>query len=263
MRGRADEQEQDACGESGCATPTPVKVPYVQEVPSLPDVVQVQLVIDPSSDRTGVAEAVRSWFDLGWRRLGGELRDAALAHTSGDEGPARALSPYGVDAGMVFSYGFLGHEIERDLRFDDESWAVFLAILAKLPSALFVAGTLTADGRPGDMLRIYEASHYLDIQLSLRGYSWVTVVPEKVGLSLGGLDGLNESGAFRSVERLPRGGYWLQATERFTDYRQPEAERVFEVLRPHLPANAYASDFRDARRPIPRWVPDGSGTDDG
>ncbi|WP_326557315.1 hypothetical protein [Micromonospora sp. NBC_01796] len=302
---------------------------YVNGRLSLPDVVQLQLVIDPFSDRAGAVQAARSWFDLGWRQLGGELREAAVAQASGDTGVARALSPFGVEAGMAFSYGFLGQEISRDMGFSDESWAELLAAMAKLPSALFVAGTLTADGRAGEVPRIYEASHYLEIMLRpsfgpggrysiltlrlradsvltapereavmpavlkavaastspvfgeisysytspltameyvlrtdpsiafpdpeqvLRGYSWVTVVPEEMGLALGGRDRLAGSGAFWNVERLPRGGYWLQATERFADYRQAEAERVFDVLRPHLPANAYASDFRDARRPIP------------
>lgn len=78
----------------------------------------------------------------------------------------------------------------------------------------------------------------------LRGYSWVTVVPDEIAERLGGGEAFAASGAFWKVERLRQGGWWLQATHRFVDYQQAEAERVFNVLAPVLPEGAVASAFR-------------------
>lgn len=79
---------------------------------------------------------------------------------------------------------------------------------------------------------------------TLRGYSWVTVVPKPLVSALGGVAVLKRSGAFFSVEELPSGAVWLQATEHFDDYQDPQAGRVFEVLKPVLPPGAMASAFR-------------------
>jgi len=77
----------------------------------------------------------------------------------------------------------------------------------------------------------------------LRGYSWVTVVPQEWGDRLGGLQALEASGAFVDVAQLDAGGYWLRATEHWRDYRLPAAERVFEVLAPVLPAGKVPGDY--------------------
>ncbi|MBB5868606.1 hypothetical protein F4553_001985 [Allocatelliglobosispora scoriae] len=70
----------------------------------------------------------------------------------------------------------------------------------------------------------------------LRGYSWVTVMPQELGDSLGGLAGLEQTQAFHEVVPLRNGGYWLKATERFSDYDDTAIRRVFEAVRPVLPA---------------------------
>ena len=79
---------------------------------------------------------------------------------------------------------------------------------------------------------------------TLRGYSWLTMMPAPLVLRVGGAAGLRASGAFVAVEELPNGGVLLQATQRFRDFGDAEATRVFEVLRPVLPADARASAFR-------------------
>jgi hypothetical protein len=69
----------------------------------------------------------------------------------------------------------------------------------------------------------------------LRGYAWLTILPEEIGRRLGGLDALRSSGAFVEVERLDAGGYWCRATPTIEEYDQAAAERVFEVVAPALP----------------------------
>ena len=85
----------------------------------------------------------------------------------------------------------------------------------------------------------------------LRGYSWVTVVPDVLVERLGGVGKIAESGAFVRVEALRSGGVWLQATERFEDYQLPQAARVFAVLRPVLLEGAFASTFVERRKIVP------------
>lgn len=68
----------------------------------------------------------------------------------------------------------------------------------------------------------------------LRGYSWVTLVPGDLVGRLGGVEMLEDSGAFHLVSALPAGGVWLQATERLADYDLVAARKVFDVLRPVL-----------------------------
>jgi hypothetical protein len=73
----------------------------------------------------------------------------------------------------------------------------------------------------------------------LRGYSWLTVVPQELTERLGGVAGLEKAGAFAQVRRLAAGGVWLLATEDFRDYDIGAAGKVFRalapVLRPGLP----------------------------
>ena len=69
----------------------------------------------------------------------------------------------------------------------------------------------------------------------VRGYSWVTVISQEVGDSLGGLASLASSGAFVAADRLAQGGFWLQATERYEQFDLAAAVRVAEVLGPVLP----------------------------
>jgi hypothetical protein len=78
----------------------------------------------------------------------------------------------------------------------------------------------------------------------LRGYSWLTMVPPSLVPHVGGVAGLQASGAFVAVEALANGATLLRATEHFRDYRDVEAARVFEVLRPVLRPDAKASAFR-------------------
>jgi hypothetical protein len=69
----------------------------------------------------------------------------------------------------------------------------------------------------------------------LRGYAWLTVIPEEIGARLGGVRGLRASGAFVEVERLGGGGYWCRAAARLEDYDQAAADRVFDAVAAALP----------------------------
>ncbi|MCZ7423707.1 hypothetical protein O7605_29790 [Verrucosispora sp. WMMA2121] len=77
----------------------------------------------------------------------------------------------------------------------------------------------------------------------LRGYSWVTVLPDILVDRLGGGQQLVDSGAFIAVDRLSSGSWWLQAADTAAGYTNDHAKRVFRALRPVLPAKAYASTF--------------------
>ncbi|GAA2371061.1 hypothetical protein [Dactylosporangium salmoneum] len=70
---------------------------------------------------------------------------------------------------------------------------------------------------------------------TLRGYSWLTILPEEIGQHLGGLDALRSSGAFVEVEHLDAGGFWCRATPSIMEYDWAAAERVFQVVAPALP----------------------------
>jgi hypothetical protein len=72
-------------------------------------------------------------------------------------------------------------------------------------------------------------------RLTVRSYSWVTIISEEIGERLGGESALGDSGAFYRVEHLAGGGYLLQATELFEEYGHDEAYQVFRVLAPALP----------------------------
>jgi hypothetical protein len=73
----------------------------------------------------------------------------------------------------------------------------------------------------------------------LRGYSWLTIVPQELSDRLGGADGLRRTKAFAEVRPLSAGGVWLLASTDYRDYDAGAVRRVFHalapVLRPGLP----------------------------
>lgn len=69
----------------------------------------------------------------------------------------------------------------------------------------------------------------------LRGYEWVTVVPQELTDELGGPARLRDSGAFVEVVELPPGGVFLRATETIEEYSEAKVRAVFAVLKPVLP----------------------------
>jgi hypothetical protein len=58
---------------------------------------------------------------------------------------------------------------------------------------------------------------------------WLLLLSDEVGERLGGVEALKPPGLFNQVSRLPRGGYWLQATPRFNDLDKETSTRVAEV----------------------------------
>jgi hypothetical protein len=70
---------------------------------------------------------------------------------------------------------------------------------------------------------------------TLRGYDWVTIVPQELASTLGGAEGLAATGAFAQVRPLVRGGVALLTTADFRDYTAATAEPAFRTLAPILP----------------------------
>ncbi|MGK5678132.1 hypothetical protein [Actinoplanes sp. URMC 104] len=69
----------------------------------------------------------------------------------------------------------------------------------------------------------------------LRGYGWLTIVPQELVDRLGGVAALTASGAFAQVRPLARGGVSLLVTDDFRDYTVQSVEAAFKVLAPVLP----------------------------
>lgn len=88
------------------------------------------------------------------------------------------------------------------------------------------------------------------VRHTLRGYSWITILSEPQTERVGGVAQLRGSGAFVRVEPLAGGGCWLQATDTFDGYGDAEAARVYQVLRPLLPGDAFPSTFKNEWRDV-------------
>jgi hypothetical protein len=73
-----------------------------------------------------------------------------------------------------------------------------------------------------------------DCRRYLRGYSWLTIVPQELAQRLGGVDGLRSTGAFWQVRQLSRGGVWLLATPDYRDFTDKALTQVFRALAPVL-----------------------------
>ena len=75
----------------------------------------------------------------------------------------------------------------------------------------------------------------------LRGYSWLTIVPQELVQPLGGIQALTDSGAFAQVRPLANGGAWLLATDDYRHFDHEALHRVFRavapVLHPGTPTN--------------------------
>jgi hypothetical protein len=70
----------------------------------------------------------------------------------------------------------------------------------------------------------------------LRNYGWLTVLSDEMAERVGGAERLRTSGAFVEVDRLAAGGWWLLATKTWQEYGPEQADRLFELLAPVLPA---------------------------
>ena len=70
----------------------------------------------------------------------------------------------------------------------------------------------------------------------LRNYGWLTVLSDEMADRVGSGGRLVACGAFAEVERLAAGGWWLLATKTWDEYGPEQANRVFEVVAPLLPA---------------------------
>ena len=71
---------------------------------------------------------------------------------------------------------------------------------------------------------------------TLRNYGWLTVLGDEMAERVGGADRLRASGAFVEVDPLAAGGWWLLATKTWDEYGPEQANRLFELLAPVLPA---------------------------
>lgn len=68
----------------------------------------------------------------------------------------------------------------------------------------------------------------------LRGYSWLTIVPEELAARLGGPAALAATGAFTEVRSLKNGGIWLLATSDYGDFNDDALRGVFNAVAPVL-----------------------------
>lgn len=68
----------------------------------------------------------------------------------------------------------------------------------------------------------------------LRGYDWLTICPVELVVKLGGIEHLENSGAFEQVRVLPDGAAWLLACEDYADFDEARSRRVWETLAPVL-----------------------------
>jgi hypothetical protein len=82
----------------------------------------------------------------------------------------------------------------------------------------------------------------------LRGYAWVTVVPQELVDRLGGMDAIEAAGAVSEVRPLSAGGVLLRATRTPEEYDGAAVERLFRLLVPVLPPGQPR-----ARPEIGRW----------
>ena len=69
---------------------------------------------------------------------------------------------------------------------------------------------------------------------ALRGYSWLTILPQELLDRVGGLDTLTTSGAFVEVRQLAHGGIWLLSTDDYRTFDDAALLRVFQALAPAL-----------------------------
>ncbi len=70
---------------------------------------------------------------------------------------------------------------------------------------------------------------------TLRGYAWVTILPEELLRRIGGTATLEKSGAFFRVCPLPAGGAMLQASPTVASCTDSVLEAVFRSLARVLP----------------------------
>jgi hypothetical protein len=82
--------------------------------------------------------------------------------------------------------------------------------------------------------RLYEAG-LMESPRVVRGYSWVTLVPAGALRGRGGVEVLENSGAFVEIDELRYGAALLRATRRFEGYEDSVVKRVFRALAPALP----------------------------
>lgn len=106
---------------------------------------------------------------------------------------------------------------------------------------------------------------------ALRGYAWLTILPQDLLDRVGGLDTLAHSGAFVEVRPLTAGGVWLLATDDYRAFDDAALLRVFHALAPALrpgPITLWPPAYGDpplrvvpkdaSRYPLPRL--DGGGS---
>ncbi|WP_433353268.1 hypothetical protein ACQPYV_22495 [Micromonospora saelicesensis] len=68
------------------------------------------------------------------------------------------------------------------------------------------------------------------------GPARLTVLSDEMAEQVGAVDRLRASHAFVEVEPLAAGSWWLLATETWEEYGPEQANRLFELLAPVLPA---------------------------
>ncbi|MET8282935.1 hypothetical protein [Micromonospora sp. NPDC005174] len=182
-----------------------------------------------------------SWDEL-LRRLG-EVPDAASfeAQTRDEQGrlnqPRFLLSAVS-DDGYINLVSTIDDAVANDPRGERELLATVRDVAnlaAPVAVAVAVRGSLT-DTPLEEALSRSSADYRKQPGRVLRNYGWLTVLSDEMAERVGGADRLRVSGAFVEVEPLAAGGWWLLATKTWDEYGPEQANRLFELLAPALPA---------------------------
>ncbi|MEU2119574.1 hypothetical protein ABZ567_28945 [Streptomyces sp. NPDC016459] len=94
-------------------------------------------------------------------------------------------------------------------------------------------------------LGLFQDETVVELDTTMRGYSWTTVCSPGVVARLGGPDVLRASGAFATITALADGGLVLQATDDMRDYTPDRIAMVFQQLRLALPSGEPVGGLSD------------------
>ncbi|MFF5338908.1 hypothetical protein [Streptomyces sp. NPDC013181] len=93
---------------------------------------------------------------------------------------------------------------------------------------------------------------------TLRGYAWVTIVPQELIERLGGWEELESGDAFFKVFPLPDGGAILQASETMSGYTDEAMWHIFKTLAPVLPTGMPEYHAASQKTVSPHMTPENS-----
>ncbi|HEX6500294.1 MAG TPA: hypothetical protein VF054_14880 [Micromonosporaceae bacterium] len=131
----------------------------------------------------------------------------------------------------------LGDAFDPDTGYD--RWVDFMTeVLSDADPAYGEITTVRGDGLNTELdlaLRRLDRDSIEQSRRVLRGYAWVTVVPQELVERLGGVAAIEGTGAVTQVRPLASGGVLLRATPSPEEYDDAAMDRLFRLLAPVLP----------------------------